>query len=65
MLTSSPKEMADEQQIETLRREARVLIEGIHDHLRLVAEASASQNEAVVRRLDSLETKVDSLEKEG
>jgi hypothetical protein len=57
--------MVDESQFDTLRREMRVLIEGVHDHIRLVAEASAGQSEATNRRLDALEVKVDRLSEDN
>ena len=52
----------NESPVETVGREMRVLIEGVHDRIQLLAEATANQNETVVRRLDNLETRFDTLE---
>jgi chromosome segregation ATPase len=53
---------AVENPIETLRRSVQVQIEGVHDHIRLVAESAASQSEAIVRKLDGMETRLDRVE---
>jgi hypothetical protein len=42
--------------LETLRREMQVSVEGLHDHIRMVAEAAAGQNEGIVRRLEEMNT---------
>jgi uncharacterized protein YutE (UPF0331/DUF86 family) len=44
----------DENEVKTLRREMHVAIEGVHDHLRIVAEASAGRDETIIRRLEDL-----------
>jgi hypothetical protein len=51
----------NEDAVETLRREMHELIagvdgriEGVHDHIRLVAEAAAGQSEAIIRRIDEM-----------
>ena len=42
--------------LEALRRQMLVSVEGLHDHIRRVAEAAAGQNEGIVRRLDEMNT---------
>jgi BMFP domain-containing protein YqiC len=49
-------ESPDVNPIETLRREMQVSVEGLHDHIRMVAEAAAGQNEGIVRRLEEMNT---------
>lgn len=41
-----------ETDVKALRREMLVAIEGVHDHLRMVAEASAGRDEAILRKID-------------
>lgn len=59
------KDGTSEDPFETLRREVRVQIEGVHDHIRLVAESAASQSEAIVRKLEAMETKFDRLHEDN
>jgi uncharacterized protein YutE (UPF0331/DUF86 family) len=42
--------------LEALRRQMQVSVEGLHDHIRMVAEAAAGQNEGIVRRLEEMNT---------
>jgi hypothetical protein len=44
----------DDNDVKVLRREMLVAIEGVHDHLRMVAEASAGRDEAIIRRIDEI-----------
>jgi hypothetical protein len=44
----------NQNQVATLRREMHVLIEGVHDHIRLVVESAASQSEGIIRKLDEM-----------
>ena len=55
----------DENPLETVRREMCVGIEGLHDHIRLVAEAASGQNEALGRKLEALDSKVDRLHEDN
>ena len=61
MVTSSghgEREPKDTDRNEVLKRQIQVIVESFHDHLKMVAEGAASQNETVVRQIGELRTEL-------
>ena len=52
----SDDEHDNEIDLKALRREMNVAIKGVHDHIRTVAEESTGRDEAIVRRLEEMNT---------
>ena len=55
----------DEDKFEALSRKIDVVVEGLHDHIRMVAEGAASQTEAVVRQVGELRNELREFRKEN
>ena len=61
MIGDAPK---DEDRIDALSRKIDVVIEGVHDHIRMVAESAASRDEALGRELGDVRNEVGGLRHE-